>query len=158
MATAQAGPGLRQLGWSRSAPGAAGHTADSPGHLRFALRRQTPKLPGLIVRGFSTSLLLRSPPGGRGAAGAPEHLVSLRKLFPSRIQLGTEHPSNMVCKALITLCIFAAGTWRGPRKSGAWGRQPQAPGSGWWEEGRHQEISHHRSLVGLQGCARLDLR
>lgn len=52
LATAQAGPGLRQLGWSRSAPGAAGHTADSPRHLHFALRRQTLKLPGLIAPGI----------------------------------------------------------------------------------------------------------
>lgn len=25
----------------------------------------------------------------------------------------------MVCKALVALCIFTAGTWRGPRKSQA---------------------------------------
>lgn len=121
MATAQAGPGLRQLGWSRSAPGAAGHTADSPRHLHFALRRQTQKLPGLVAPGVPAPPVAH--PVGRGAAGAPKHLVRPRKLFSSRIQLGTERQSNMVCKVLIALCIFTAGTWRGPRKSGAWGRQ-----------------------------------
>lgn len=128
LATAQAGPGLRQLGWSRSAPGASGHTADSPRHLHFALRRQTPKLPGLITPGVPAPPVAH--PVGRGAAGAPKHLVRPRKLFSSRIQLGTEHRSNMVCKVLIALCIFTAGTWRGPRRRGAWGRQHQAPADG----------------------------
>lgn len=36
----------------------------------------------------------------------------------------------MVCKALIALCIFTAGTWRGPRMSGALGRQRRAPADG----------------------------
>ncbi|KAL1790101.1 prostate androgen-regulated mucin 1 [Sigmodon hispidus] len=82
-------------------------------HHHFAQRHQTPKQlpkpPGLIAPGGQLHWLLPQPTGRKRSCGCPRYLVSPRKLFPSCVQLGTERRSNMVCKALLALCIFTAG-------------------------------------------------
>jgi hypothetical protein len=84
-----------------------------------------------VTRAALTSSPLPQPNRQKRSCPRPERSVRSNKLLAARAGLGTKHRDTMVCKILIALCIFTAGTWRGPSRS------PTGFGSQWPSLGPH---------------------